>query len=208
MNLRNNSLYIDDTAENVGAMLEYASNIFGDIDYFWNQFIASKLAKEIEKENPVFVAGHSGIDYFYNVVENKVRKTINNKPLTYNKYFWAGEIITKYQNLTGLSYYDIEIKIPLEKILKMYYPLHEVDINKIFDALDSYTKTLNEETNLKKIRQASGLSQSELSSLSKVDLRSIQMYEQRRNDINKSQTQTLSKLARILGCNIEDLLEK
>ncbi|MFA6843578.1 MAG: helix-turn-helix transcriptional regulator [Bacilli bacterium] len=208
MNLQNNSLYIDDTAENVGAMLEYASNEFEDINYFWNQFIASKLVKEIEKENPIFVAGHSGMDYFYNIVENNIKKIINNKPLTYNKYFWAGEMIAKYQNITGLSYYDIEAKIPLKKVLKMYSPLHETDINKIFSTIDSYTKTLNEDTNLKKIRQASGLSQSKLSFLSKVDLRSIQMYEQRRNDINKSQTQTLSKLAKILGCNIEDLLEK
>lgn len=37
--------------------------------------------------------------------------------------------------------------------------------------------------------------------------RSIQMYEQRRNDINKAQAETLYKLSRILGCNIEDSLE-
>lgn len=40
-----------------------------------------------------------------------------------------------------------------------------------------------------------------------MELRSIQMYEQRRNDINKAQVETLYKLARVLGCNIEDLLE-
>ena len=54
---------------------------------------------------------------------------------------------------------------------------------------------------------ARGLSQSELSKRAEVELRSIQMYEQRRNDINKAQAETLFKLARVLGCNIEDLLE-
>ena len=62
-------------------------------------------------------------------------------------------------------------------------------------------------TNLKKIRQAQGLSQSKLACLAEVELRSIQMYEQRRNDINKAQVETLYKPARVLGCNIEDLLE-
>ena len=48
----------------------------------------------------------------------------------------------------------------------------------------------------------------ELSKQSQVDLRSIQMYEQRRNDINKAQADTLYKLAKTLGSTIEDLMEK
>ncbi|MBR4496149.1 MAG: helix-turn-helix transcriptional regulator [Acholeplasmatales bacterium] len=65
----------------------------------------------------------------------------------------------------------------------------------------------NEVTKLKIIRQAKGLSQSELANLAKVDIRSIQMYEQKRNDINKAQAETLLKLSKVLGCNIEDLME-
>lgn len=33
------------------------------------------------------------------------------------------------------------------------------------------------------------------------------MYEQRHNDINKAQAETLHRLSIVLGCNIEDLLE-
>ena len=40
-----------------------------------------------------------------------------------------------------------------------------------------------------------------------VSLRSIQMYEQKVNDIDKAQARTLYKLSRVLGCSIEDLLE-
>ena len=36
---------------------------------------------------------------------------------------------------------------------------------------------------------------------------SIQMYEQRNKDVNKAQAITLAKIARVLGCDIEDLLE-
>lgn len=48
---------------------------------------------------------------------------------------------------------------------------------------------------------------SKLANLAETDLSSIQKYEQRRNNINKAQAETLYKVARVLGCNIEDLLE-
>ena len=57
------------------------------------------------------------------------------------------------------------------------------------------------------IREARGVSQAQLAELSGVAKRSIQLYEQRVNDIDKAQSQTLYKLSRVLGCAIEDLLE-
>ena len=60
---------------------------------------------------------------------------------------------------------------------------------------------------LKRIRESRGLSQNELAEQSGVNLRNIQMYEQRGNDIDKAQARTLYKLSRVLGCSIEDLLE-
>ena len=61
---------------------------------------------------------------------------------------------------------------------------------------------------LKKLRESRGLSQAELAKISGVGLRSIQMYEQRVNDIDKAQAQTIYKLSRVIGCSMEDLLEK
>ena len=42
------------------------------------------------------------------------------------------------------------------------------------------------EANLKRLRENRGISQSELSEISGVTLRSIQMYEQKINDIDKA----------------------
>ena len=64
------------------------------------------------------------------------------------------------------------------------------------------------ETKLKCIRTAKGYSQKQLAELSGVSLRSIQMYEQRRKDINKAQSDSLFHLAKVLGCTMEDLLEE
>ena len=63
------------------------------------------------------------------------------------------------------------------------------------------------ETRLKLLRKSRGLSQSQLAKESDVNLRNIQLYEQRVNDIDKAQAQAVYKLARVIGCNVEDLLE-
>ena len=61
---------------------------------------------------------------------------------------------------------------------------------------------------LYKARQKANLTQAELAKRSGVSLRSIQMYEQRNKDINKASSETLYRISKVLGCTIEDLLEK
>lgn len=63
-------------------------------------------------------------------------------------------------------------------------------------------------TNLKRIRQAYGLSQSKLAEATGVSVRMIQHYEQGVKDINAAAALTVSKLARALDCTVEDLLEQ
>ena len=63
-------------------------------------------------------------------------------------------------------------------------------------------------SNLKRIREASGLSQIKLAEASGVSPRMIQYYEQGVKDINKAQGITLYKIAQVLNCKIEDLLDK
>jgi transcriptional regulator with XRE-family HTH domain len=67
---------------------------------------------------------------------------------------------------------------------------------------------LLEKTRLSRLRENRGFSQADLSKASGVGLKSIQMYEQRLNDIDKAQAHTVYKLARAIGCNVEDLLEQ
>ena len=90
----------------------------------------------------------------------------------------------------------------------MYTPLHEADITKFVDIVDSRMKEYFSETNLKRIRTVYGCTQAELAERSGVSLRSIQMYEQRNRDINKASGETLYRMAKVLGCTMEDLIEK
>ena len=90
----------------------------------------------------------------------------------------------------------------------MYYTLHEADISKFADIVDERIKNYFPETNLKRIRATYGCTQAELAQRSGVSLRSIQMYEQRNKDINKASAETLYRLAKVLGCTMEALIEK
>ena len=56
------------------------------------------------------------------------------------------------------------------------------------------------------MRLKRNLSQSQLAYLSDVNIRNIKTYEQNENDINKAQVNILLSLARVLNCNIEDIL--
>ena len=89
----------------------------------------------------------------------------------------------------------------------MYYTLHEADVSKFVNIVDTLMKDFFPETNLKRIRTAYGCRQAELAQRSDVSLRSIQMYEQRNKDINKASVDTVYRLAKTLGCTMEDLIE-
>lgn len=66
----------------------------------------------------------------------------------------------------------------------------------------------DDRTNLKRIREVIGLSQSKLAKESGVNIRMIQHYEQGVKDLNKAQAITVYRLAQALNCTVEDLLEK
>lgn len=61
---------------------------------------------------------------------------------------------------------------------------------------------------LKQFRTIHGLTQNALSTLSGVNIKSITMYEQHPEKINKASVDTVNALAQCVGCSIEDLIEK
>ena len=121
--------------------------------------------------------------------------------------YWAGWALAEYQWFTGRRFKDIFDRIPLTKIIGMYSVYHEMDITNFIETMEEFYKAAEGDSNLKRIRENRGLSQTELAEQSGIKVRNIQMYEQRVNSIDKAQAHILYKLSRVLGCDIEDLLE-
>ena len=66
-----------------------------------------------------------------------------------------------------------------------------MDLMQFVSAMDEKLAACYKETNLKRLRQYAGLSQSELAELSKVPLRQIQLFEQRQRNINHTTAVTV-----------------
>ena len=62
-------------------------------------------------------------------------------------------------------------------------------------------------TQLQLRRQGAGMSQSELASKAEMSIRTLQALEVGARNIDKVSVLTALKLARALGCSIEDILE-
>ena len=203
--------YLYHAARNFGNMMDYAINDC-DIDgcMFLHMFISSGLAHPFEHGNPRVVAGMSGVE----LATEAITKTTGNAPKAVpsmtdhrTSEYWGGWALAHYQWYTARSFSSILRFMPFSDILNMYYTLHVADITKFYETADEIYAHARPQTNLKRIREAAGLSQSKLSVEAGVSLRSIQMYEQRNKDINKAQALTVVKIARALGCEVEDLLE-
>ena len=208
-----NELYLDDAMNNLGDMVEYAiCDLDLDPDEFFGWFISSGIASRFEKGNPKYIAGMSGVE-LTGAVLSALNLSYTLKTPSHNdfrgKEFWAGWILAYYQWFSGRRFEDI-VKggLPLSAVLSMYI-LHEADESKFVDAAEEILKrnSANKKSRLHEIRKARGFTQQQLSDASGVSLRMIQLYEQKQNDISKAQVNIVLNLAKVLGCDIEDLIK-
>lgn len=204
-------LYLSDAKKNLATMFDYAVNDCKyDVDWVVELFVKSGYAKRFETGSPAVIAGMSGVELTRNIVYSVYKENIlieAAQPTDKTPEYWAGWALASYQWQSGYRFKDIFEKVKMSDIVTMYHPYHEMDIRQFYDTMDEKMSCIQVETRLKRIREAAGLSQNDLAVKSGVSLRSIQMYEQRKNDIDKAQAHTLYKLAVALGCNAEDLLE-
>ena len=205
-------IYLNKAQSVLGDAFDYAVNVceIPGAD-FMKMFAASSISKRMENGEPVYVSGKSGIEIVLEVVYETMGKEIEILPQEHfgrTKEYWIGWAVAYYQWYSGRKYSDIFKVISYEDLQKMYYTLHEADVSKFAEIVDNLIKEYFPETNLKRIRSVYGCSQSELAEKSGVSLRSIQMYEQRNKDINKASVDTVFRLAKALGCTMEDLIEK
>ena len=204
--------YVSDAANSLSAALDYAVHDCGiGIDDFGYLFVASGISEMFEHGNPAVVAGMSGVElaravlsFTYGESEWPLRKLACGLSAEY----WAGWALAQYQWYAGKRFRDIFSTVPLSEVAASLYPVHhEAPIERFLETMDALIAERMEQTRLKVIRSNAGLTQQQLADRSGVNVRNIQMYEQRNNDINQASVLALYRIARVLGCSIEDLLE-
>ena len=205
-------IYLSNAQSALGDAFDYAINtchIPGDD--FVKLFVASSISKRMENGEPSLLSGKSGIEIAIEVIAETTGKQLEAIPAEHMERsveYWIGWAVAYYQWYSARRYNDIFKALPYDDLQRMYYTLHEADITKFVDIANERIKEYFKDTNLKRIRTSYGCTQAELARLSGVTLRSIQMYEQRHKDINKASAETLYSIAKVLGCTIEDLIER
>lgn len=203
--------YLEHAQKNLGDMMDFAVNTCGmDPDEFFTKFIVTGIAEQFGKGNPRYIAGMTGCELVRKVMERDGKQLEGIKDEMYldkSPEYWCGWALCYYQWFSGKTFQKIHRAVSIEDLICMYPTLHEADITKFVSIMDEKMKKFYPETNLKRLRTAAGLSQNELSEISDVSVRQIQLFEQRQRDINKAQVMTVFRLARVLGCPVESLLE-
>ena len=110
-------------------------------------------------------------------------------------------MLAHYQWYSGRTFKSILDTISYRDLLGLYGTLHEADIQKSYEVLD--THFLNTESKLKTMRKRCGL----LAKVADVSVNTIRAYERKSKDLNKAQFDIIMRLARALKCDISDLLD-
>lgn len=205
-------IYLSKAQAALGDAFDYVVNDCGiPGEDFVQLFIISEISRRMENGEPSILAGKSGIEIASDVVLETTGKILDAEPagiLSRSMEYWIGWAVAYYQWYSARSYSEIFKALSFDELRRMYYTLHEADISKFAAIADERIREYFKDTNLKRIRTAYGCTQAALAEQSGATLRSIQMYEQRRKDINKASAETLYRIAKALGCTIEDLIEK
>lgn len=197
--------YLNNAQDTIGTMLDFAVNVkHQNIDTFFDMFIGMGIAYQFENGNPNFITGKNGIDLYQLVTSDYTTPAF----LPYNKSpeYWVGWALTYYQWYSTKSFIEIVRVVPLSQIVLLYPTLHEADIMRFVETMDSYFRFVP--TSLEIIRKQRGITIPMLATLSFVHANTIRNYENRTLDINSAGYNILSSLARALNCSPLDLLDK
>lgn len=203
--------YLDDAMRNLGEAVDYAVNQCKiEMDMFFQLFMTSRYAQWFGAGDPKYVSGMSGTELVWDIlsasgIEDEMPRA--QVEYDYSPEYWCGWILAYYQWYTGRPFKNIFEYVSAKDIQRLYPTMHEASERKFADTLNTIIRDRCYVTKLQLMRKRNGYSQRELSEKTGVNIRTLQQYEIGAKDINKAAAGTVFVLARVLNCNMEDLLE-
>lgn len=174
-------------------------------------YSTSPTMKRFSIGEPGIVAGMSGIELGKLLWRELYASDAAPEPIQLSNgrscEYWGGWALAHFQWYWRKTFKWIFARTTMSGLLAKYSVYHEMDISRFLEDFMAELAAVKTEPNLRRIRRAAGYSQSELANKSGVNIRNIQLYEQRSQDINRASAFSLSALAGVLGCSIEDLME-
>ena len=157
-------IYLESSRKSLARMCDFVVyDLKYDLEDFFDMFIASSYAKRFEHGESTIVAGQSGVELAYDILDENGKSSLRVEPqytVNRSKEYWLGWALAYYQWYTSLSFAEIIKYVPIKKILKLYSPYHEMDIRHFVDQMNELYVGAKKETNLKIRRKRLGISQS------------------------------------------------
>ncbi len=205
-----NELYLSDARRLLANSFDYSVYSLGiPIEQYYKMFIKSDLATRFEKGDPFILAGKSGIELALLVIE-KNTGVYEYKEQQYSDgkspEYWAGWALAYYQWYSGISFRVLDKTVPITMVIDMYPKYHEMDIMQFADRIDDIRMAARLDSYLKKCREACGYTQSELSELTGIPLRTLQHYEQGTKSLDRANAIYILALSNALSCSPAELI--
>ncbi len=205
-----NKIYLNQVQDSMGTMLHFVvHDMKWDINKYYDCFISSGVAKMLEHAEPQFAAGKSGYEIAYEVYYRIFGSSTDIKPnyvFGRSPEYFAGWSVAYYSWYKAKSFNEINRAVPIDTIVDMYMPYHEMDVMHFVDEIDARMSKYYDESRLKRLRSYARLTQQELADKSGVSKRMIEQYEQGRKELKNASVATVIKLADVLRCDVRELV--
>jgi len=204
--------YLADAKRRLGACTDYLINDCElQVDRVGEIYATSPVMSAFGRGEPGAVSGLSGVELgmrlYHEYTKSDSVPAYRPKLDGRTQEYWAGWALAQLQWHLARPFKWIFARTRFSALLAKYRVYHEMDVARFVEDVGTELEKTALEPNLRRIRRAVGLSQSQLATLAGVNVRNIQLYEQRVQDINHATATTLARIARVLSCSIEDLME-
>lgn len=139
--------YLNGAMRNLAVMLDCGVRKYGyPIEEFYEKFLACDVSHQFATGNPRYLVGMSGAELADLVVEASGHELIDKNDGTYTvgPEYWAGWVLAYYQWLTRRSFAYLQRKgLDIRRVVGMYHPMHEADLDKFVDVADGIIARTN-----------------------------------------------------------------
>ena len=133
-------VYLERAQQALAGMLDFATYGLGyEVKNFFDMFISSGVADKFGSGDFTLIAGKSGVELAYEVMDKSHLEYERVKPeytVNRSKEFWLGWALAYHQWYTGMSFREIIQYVPVEQLLALYVPYHEMDIRQFVDKVN------------------------------------------------------------------------
>lgn len=140
MALSYEQMYLSDVQKNLGFLFQFClCNLGKSPQELQQDFLSSIIPAQIEFGNPDFLSGKSGLElafFLYQDIEQEIKEALQ-EPYYPQAEYWAGFVVAYAQWKLQISFSTLFSNYPLERILANYHLMHEADISKMVDLMES-----------------------------------------------------------------------